>query len=105
MMQLDKEIEITDELLYRVLLHFKKYGTDYAKSLGRDLDLNKRDSGKILKLVFEKGYLDKREGGGMLKRKDAKLKRRVTTHPHHTYYVLSEKGALFLKHLEEKDHL
>ncbi len=77
MIHLDKEIEITDELLYKVLLHFKKYGTDYAKSLGRDLDLNKRDACKVLKLVFEKGYLDKR-GSGMLKKKDAKLKRRVT---------------------------
>ncbi len=104
MMHLDRNIELTDELLYKVLLHFKKYGTDYAKSLGRDLDLNKRDACKVLKLVFEKGYLDKR-GSGMLKKKDAKLKRKVTTHPHHTYYVLSEKGAMALKQLEEKEHV
>lgn len=103
MIRLNNEMEITDELLYRVLLHFKKYGTDYAKSLGRDLDLNKRDACKVLKLVFEKGYLD-RKGSGMLKKKDAKLKRRVTTQPHHTYYMLSEKGAMLLKQLEEKDY-
>jgi len=33
----------------------------------------------------------------MLKRKEARLKKRVTTHPHHTYYQLSEKGENFLK--------
>ncbi|MEM3850327.1 MAG: DUF2250 domain-containing protein, partial [Thermoplasmata archaeon] len=77
------------------------YGTDYAKSVGRDLKLNKREACKLLKLLFENGYLEKRVGG-MLKKKEAKLKRRVTTHTHHTYYVLSEKGLMVLKNLEKK---
>lgn len=101
MIHLDKEIHITEELLYRILLHFKRYGTDYAKSVGRDLKLNKREACKLLRLLFENGYLEKRVGG-MLKKKEAKLKRRVTTHTHHTYYVLSEKGLMVLKNLEKK---
>ncbi|MGC9166395.1 MAG: DUF2250 domain-containing protein [Thermoplasmata archaeon] len=36
----------------------------------------------------------------MLKRTEAKLKKRVTTHPHHTYYYLSEKGYEFIKNYE-----
>jgi len=46
--------------------------------------------------LFEMGYLEKRRSG-MLKRKEARLKKRVTTYPHHTYYQLSEKGENFLK--------
>jgi predicted transcriptional regulator len=87
---------LNDELIRRVLDHFKRFGADYPKSLGRDLEMNKRVACALLKKLYEMGYLEKR-ASGMLKRKEAKLKRRVTTHPHHTYYVLSGKGRAFLE--------
>jgi len=96
MRDLSKKIELDENLIYRVLMHFKKFGVDYAKSVGRDLEMNKRDICEILKKLFEMGYLEKRRSG-MLKRKEARLKKKVTTHPHHTYYQLSEKGENFLK--------
>ncbi|MGC8609844.1 MAG: DUF2250 domain-containing protein [Thermoplasmata archaeon] len=96
---LSKDINLDDDLIYRVLNHFKKYGVDYAKSVGRDIEMNKRDVCKILKKLYEMGYLEKRPSG-MLKRTEAKLKKRVTTHPHHTYYYLSEKGYEFIKNYE-----
>jgi len=87
---------LTDELIRRILDHFRRFGADYSKSLGRDLEMNKRVACALLKKLYEMGYLEKRPSG-MLKRKEARLKRRVTTHPHHTYYVLSEKGRAFLE--------
>ncbi len=96
MRDLSKEIELSDDLKLRILRHFKKYGADYAKSIGRDLEMNKRDVCQALKKLFSEGYIEKRNSG-MLKRKEARLKKRVVTTPHHTYYVLSEKGKQFLK--------
>jgi len=43
MRDLSKKIELDENLIYRVLMHFKKFGVDYAKSVGRDLEMNKRD--------------------------------------------------------------
>jgi predicted transcriptional regulator len=99
MRDLSREIELTDDLKMRILRHFKKYGADYAKSIGRDLEMNKRDVCEILKKLFSEGYIEKRNSG-MLKRKEARLKKRVVTTPHHTYYVLSEKGRQFLREEE-----
>jgi len=95
-MQLEKEIKIDEDLICKVLRHFKLYGYDYAKSLGKDIGMNKRDACRVLKELYSMGYLDKRKGG-MLKRKDAKLKKRTVTEPHHTYYTISEKGEEYLK--------
>ncbi len=100
MRNLSKEIELTDDLKMRILRHFKKYGADYAKSIGRDLEMNKRDVCEALKKLFSEGYIEKRNSG-MLKRKEARLKKRVVTTPHHTYYVLSEKGRQFLREGDE----
>ncbi len=100
-LKLSQNIDITDDLVYRILDHFKRFKTDYAKSVGRDIELNKRVVCEILKKLYSDGYLEKRQSG-MLKRKEAKLKKRVTTQPHHTYYQLSEKGKVYLEDLEKK---
>ncbi|MGC8599016.1 MAG: DUF2250 domain-containing protein, partial [Thermoplasmata archaeon] len=100
-LKLSQKIDITDDLVYRILDHFRRFKTDYAKSVGRDIELNKRVVCEILKKLYNEGYLEKRQSG-MLKRKEAKLKRRVTTHPHHTYYQLTEKGKVYLEYLEKK---
>ncbi|MEM4950194.1 MAG: DUF2250 domain-containing protein [Thermoplasmatales archaeon] len=88
--------ELDRETVIRILRHLQKYGVDYAKSIGRDLEMNKRDVCSILKKMLSEGLIEKRVGG-MLKRKEARLKRRVTTKPHHTYYELTEKGKSMLK--------
>lgn len=100
-MKLSQEIELTDDLVYRVLDHFRRFKTDYAKSVGRDIEFNKRVVCEILKRLYSEGYLEKRPSG-MLKRKEAKLKKRVTTQPHHTYYQLSDKGKKYLEELASK---
>ncbi len=100
-LKLSENIELTDDLIFRILDHFRRFKTDYAKSVGRDIEMNKRIVCEILKKLYKEGYLEKRPSG-MLKRKEAKLKKRVTTEPHHTYYQLSEKGKKYLEALSEK---
>ncbi|MGC8651536.1 MAG: DUF2250 domain-containing protein [Minisyncoccia bacterium] len=100
-LKLSENIVLTDEMVYKILDHFKRFKTDYAKSVGRDIEMNKRIVCEILKNLYNEGYLEKRKSG-MLKRKEAKLKKRVTTQPHHTYYQLSEKGEKYLEELAQK---
>lgn len=101
MKDLSKKLELNDELIFHILMHFKRFGVDYSKSVGRDLEMNKRDVCELLRKLYEMGLLEKRRSG-MLKRKEARLKKRVTTHPHHTYYQLSEKGEEYLKNLMDR---
>ncbi|MGC8562195.1 MAG: DUF2250 domain-containing protein [Thermoplasmata archaeon] len=96
MIRLTGDFELDDKLVINILLHLQRYGVDYAKSIGKDLNMNKRDVCRTLKKLLSYGLIEKRVGG-MIKRKEAKLKKRVTTKPHHSYYELTEKGRSLLK--------
>ncbi|MGB9815055.1 MAG: DUF2250 domain-containing protein, partial [Thermoplasmata archaeon] len=60
-LKLSQKIDITDDLVYRILDHFRRFKTDYAKSVGRDIELNKRVVCEILKKLYNEGYLEKRQ--------------------------------------------
>jgi predicted transcriptional regulator len=85
-----------DRLALEILLHLRAVKSDYVKSIVRNL---KEPGDRVQEAVdglFEMGLVEK-VPSGMLKRKHVRLKRKLTTHQHHTYYTLSRKGDLFLR--------
>ena len=88
-----------DPLALDILMHLKAVRSDYVKSLVRNIGEPTEIIQEALDSLMEKGLVEKMPSG-MLKRKHVKLKRKLTTHQHHTYYTLTREGDIFLRELD-----
>lgn len=88
-----------DDLSLNIMLHLKRVRSDYVKSLSRNLGEPMDIIQECLNGLLEKGLVE-RMPSGMLKRKHVKLKRKLTTHQHHTYFTLSREGAKYLRGMD-----
>lgn len=89
-------------LEYKILFHLKLVKSDYPQSFVRNLHEDLTLVFETLRDMEEYGFLQKIPSG-MLKRKHVKLKRKLTTHQHHTYYELSREGDHFLRFIDTKE--
>jgi predicted transcriptional regulator len=90
------EEAVKDQLTMKILLHLKAVKSDYVKSLSRNLGEPGDKIQEKMDYLFKVGLVEK-VPSGMLKRKHARLKRKLTTHQHHTYYTLSRRGDFLLR--------
>ncbi|NOZ76484.1 MAG: DUF2250 domain-containing protein [Euryarchaeota archaeon] len=90
------EDALKDPLARDILIHLRAARSDYVKSLARNLGVPGERVQDKLDCLLEQGLVEK-VPSGILKRKHARLKRKLATHQHHTYYTLSRRGDLLLR--------
>ncbi|KUO85578.1 MAG: hypothetical protein AT711_04120 [Thermoproteus sp. CIS_19] len=84
-----------------ILLHLKRAGVDYGKSISRALDA---PLASVLAAPeeLEAAGLVERVGGRVLKRDKARMKTAHEVRKHHVYYRLSRTGELLLRCLRAR---
>jgi len=85
-----------DPLAMAILHHLKMARSDYLKSISKNLKEGEPGVQARVEALVSQGLVEK-VPPGMLKRKHARLKKKLETHQHHTYYTLSREGDLFLR--------
>jgi predicted transcriptional regulator len=84
-----------------ILLHLKRAGVDYGKSISRALDAPLASVLAALEELEAAGLVE-RVGGRVLKRDKARMKTAHEVRKHHVYYRLSRTGELLLRCLRAR---
>jgi DNA-binding MarR family transcriptional regulator len=84
-----------------ILLHLKRAGVDYGKSISRALDAPLASVLAALEELEAAGLVE-RVGGRVLKRDKARMKTAHEVRKHHVYFRLSRTGELLLRCLRAR---
>ncbi len=84
-----------------ILLHLKRAGLDYGKSIARATGYPLASVLSALEELEAAGLVE-RAGGRVLKRSEAKMKLSPEVRKHHVYYKLSRRGEVVVRCLKRR---
>lgn len=95
---------IFDNILLRVLEHFRIARVDYAKNITRYTEIQRDIVQRCLDELQSEGLIEKYTNTS-IKKTEAKLKKSPEVHKHHTYYELTRAGVVMLKSIEPSSYV